>query len=227
MQKLVIFINPVLFYHQKNPNGKKRKKRGIKMNTNSTKKWVVAALFAALTCICTMIIKIPTPTGGYIHPGDGMVLLCGIILGPGMGALAAGVGSMLSDLFSGYMVWVPATLIIKALTAMVAGLLFRKSSQLLSGNKAASTVRVILGGIVGEALMVFGYFLFEIGLNAASNGGFTAAAIAGGIAYSAAGIPANIVQGVAGIVIACILLPILSQIPDVRAWIRDGAKASA
>ena len=197
------------------------------MNTNSTKKWVVAALFAALTCICTMIIKIPTPTGGYIDPGDGMVLLCGIILGPGMGALAAGIGSMLSDLFSGYMVWVPATLIIKALTAMVAGVLFRRCSQLLNGNKAASTVRVILGGIVGEALMVFGYFLFEIGLNAASNGGFTSAAIAGGIAYSASGIPANIVQGVAGIVIACVLLPILSQIPDVRAWIRDGANASA
>lgn len=197
------------------------------MNTNSTKKWVVSALFAALTCVCTMIIKIPTPTGGYIHPGDGMVLLCGIVLGPGMGALAAGIGSMLSDLFSGYMAWVPATFIIKALTAMVAGILFRKSSRLLSGNKAASTVRVILGGIIGEAIMVFGYFLFEIGLNAASNGGFTAAAIAGGIAYSAAGIPANIVQGVTGIVIACVLLPILSQIPDVRAWIRDGVNASA
>lgn len=196
------------------------------MSTNSTKKWVVSALFAALTCICTMIIKIPTPTGGYIHPGDGMVLLCGIILGPGMGALAAGIGSMLSDLFSGYMVWVPATFVIKALTALVAGVLFRKTSSLLSGNKAASTVRIVLGGVIGEALMVFGYFLFEIGLNAASNGGFTAAAIAGGIAYSAAGIPANMVQGVTGIVIACVLLPILNQIPDVRAWIRDGANAS-
>ena len=29
------------------------------------------------------------------------------------------------------------------------------------------------------------------------------------------------------IIIACVLLPILSQIPDVRAWIRDGANASA
>lgn len=192
------------------------------MNTTSTKKWVVAALFAALTCICTMIIKIPTPTGGYIHPGDGMVLLCGIVLGPGMGALAAGIGSMLSDLFSGYMIWVPATFIIKALTAMVAALLFRKMN-----TNSYATARVIIGGIVGEALMVFGYFLFEIGLNAASNGGFTSAAIAGGIAYSAAGIPANIVQGVTGIVIACVLLPILSKIPDVRAWVRGDAKASA
>lgn len=196
------------------------------MNTNITKKWVVAALFAALTCICTMIIKIPTPTGGYIHPGDGMVLLCGIILGPGMGALAAGIGSMFSDLFSGYLAWIPATLVIKALSAAAAGMLFRKSGRLLTGNNAFVTVRVILGGIVGEALMVFGYFLFEIGLNAASGGGFTAAAIAGGIAYSAASIPANIVQGITGIVIASLLLPVLCKIPDVRAWLCEGAGAS-
>lgn len=196
------------------------------MNTNTTKKWVIAALFAALTCICTMIIKIPTPTGGYIHPGDGMVLLCGIVLGPGMGALAAGIGSMLSDLFSGYLVWVPATFAIKALTAMIAGLLFHRSRRLPTGHKAASTVRVVLGGIIGEAVMVFGYFLFEAGLNAASNGGLSAAAVAGGIAYSAAGIPANILQGATGIVIACVLLPVLDQIPDIRAWVHDNVNAS-
>ncbi len=48
----------------------------------NTKKMVTAALLAAFTCIATMIIKIPTPTFGYIHLGDGLVLLCGIILGP-------------------------------------------------------------------------------------------------------------------------------------------------
>lgn len=196
------------------------------MNISSTKKWVVAALFAALTCICTMVIKIPTPSGGYIHPGDGMVLLCGVILGPGMGALAAGIGSMLSDLFSGYLVWVPATFLIKALSALTAALLFRGLGAKLSAGRGAATLRLIVGGIIGEALMVFGYFLFEVGLNAAANGGFTSAAIAGGIAFSAAGIPANILQGITGIVIACVLLPILSKIPDVRAWMRMDAKAS-
>ena len=89
----------------------------------NTKKMVTAALLAAFTCIATMIIKIPTPTFGYIHLGDGLVLLCGIILGPGIGALAAGIGSMFADIFSGYMTWAPATLIIKALTACIAGFL--------------------------------------------------------------------------------------------------------
>ena len=40
------------------------------MNSN-LKKIVMTALFAALACVATMSIRIPTPgTGGYIHPGD-------------------------------------------------------------------------------------------------------------------------------------------------------------
>ena len=49
---------------------------------NDLKKYVMTALFAALTCAATMAIRIPTPgTGGYIHPGDALVILSGVILG--------------------------------------------------------------------------------------------------------------------------------------------------
>ena len=49
----------------------------------STKKLVLSALFAALACVATMSIRIPTPgTGGYIHPGDAIVILCGVFLDP-------------------------------------------------------------------------------------------------------------------------------------------------
>ena len=41
----------------------------------NTKKLILAALFAALSCVATMSIRIPTPgTGGYIHPGDAIVI---------------------------------------------------------------------------------------------------------------------------------------------------------
>ena len=43
------------------------------MTNQNIKKLVTAALLAAMTCVATMIIKIPTPTFGYIHPGDGFV----------------------------------------------------------------------------------------------------------------------------------------------------------
>lgn len=60
---------------------------------------ITAALFAALSCAATMSIRIPTPgTGGYIHPGDAIVILSGIVLGPVWGFLAGGIGSALADL---------------------------------------------------------------------------------------------------------------------------------
>lgn len=138
----------------------------------STKKLVIGALMAALTCIATIIIKIPTPTLGYIHLGDGLVLLCGIVLGPLGGALSAGIGSMFADIFSGYASWAPATLIIKALTAFVAGFLFHRMQHRFNGN-GAKYLSIILGGIIGEAVMVFGYFVYEAGLAALASGHFT------------------------------------------------------
>ena len=62
------------------------------MTHQTLRKIVTAALLAAMTCIATMIIRIPTPTFGYIHPGDCFVLLSGVILGPVGGAIAAGIG---------------------------------------------------------------------------------------------------------------------------------------
>ena len=41
------------------------------MQTKKTLKLVIAALLAAMTCVATMVIKIPlTATGGYINLGD-------------------------------------------------------------------------------------------------------------------------------------------------------------
>lgn len=91
------------------------------MVNQKTRHMVMSALLAALTTAATMVIRIPTPTLGYIHLGDSMVLICGILLGPGLGAAAAGIGSMLADLFSGFTAWAPGTFAIKALTALVGG----------------------------------------------------------------------------------------------------------
>lgn len=188
------------------------------MTNQNIKKLVVAALLAAMTCIATMIIKFPTPTFGYIHLGDGFVLLCGVVLGPIGGALAAGIGSMFSDIFSGYVSFAPATLIIKALTGGIAGLLFHK----LQHTKKADRNRfaaLIIGGIIGEAIMVIGYFAYEAVIAALGSGAFNQATLAAGIASSATGVPFNIVQGIVGIIISVLLLPILSKVPDIREWI--------
>ncbi len=173
------------------------------MKNASLRKIIFAALMAALTTVATMIIRIPTPTQGYIHLGDGMVLLCGALLGPGLGALAAGIGSMLSDLFAGYMSYVPGTFVIKALTAMVGGWLYLRLSA--GADRRVVPVRVVLSGIPAEAVMVIGYFLYEMGMEVAMGSNAAAAATA-----VAVGIPMNIVQGVAGVIVCAVLLPVLS-----------------
>ena len=165
---------------------------------NNLKKLILAALFAALSCVATMSIRIPTPgTSGYIHPGDAIVILSGVILGPVWGFLAGGIGSALSDLIGGYFIYVPITFVIKGLVALAAGLLYQKIGK----NQKSRYIAVILGGVADIILVAGGYFVCEFLIYGAG---------------AAASIPANIIQGVGGLVISCILYPILISIPNVR-----------
>lgn len=177
----------------------------------NTKTLVTSALLAALTCIATMVIQIKIGATGYIHPGDGFVLLCGAILGPFVGALAAGIGSMFADVFSGYVIYAPATLIIKALTAFVFGLIYQKSIKLFN-KKHGQYTSIVLSGIVGESIVVLGYFVYEIFLKVSAGGVFNQSALNAAISTSAITIPLNTLQGIFGIIISLLLLPILDKI---------------
>lgn len=168
------------------------------MRTN-TKKLILSALFAALACVATMSIRIPTPgTGGYIHPGDAIVILSGVFLGPVYGALAAGIGSAMSDLIGGYFLYVPITLLVKALIACLSGMVFQKMRR--RGISAYAGVAV--GGILDMILVPVGYGLCEIPLY--------------GLAGALASMPANFVQGIGGLVIAMVLFPMLAVVPDFK-----------
>lgn len=114
------------------------------------RKLVLSALMASFTCVATMIIQIPNGIGGYFNLGDCIVLLCGWLLGPFYGGLAAGIGSMLADFFSSYVIYAPATFIIKALMAIVAYFLLREG-----------LAWTIISGVCAEILMILGYFIFE------------------------------------------------------------------
>lgn len=170
------------------------------MNNNSLKRLVLAALFAALACVATMSIRIPTPgTNGYIHPGDAIVILSGVILGPVWGFLAGGIGSALSDLIGGYFMYVPVTFVIKGLIALVAGLIYEKIGK----TQKSRYIAVILGGIADIILVAGGYFLCE-----STFLGYGPGAIVS--------VPANIIQGIGGLIISCILYPIIISIPNIR-----------
>lgn len=166
---------------------------------SNTKKLILSALFAALACVATMSIRIPTPgTGGYIHPGDAVVILSGIFLGPVYGALAAGIGSAMADLLGGYFIYVPITFLVKACIAWLAGTAFHKIRE----KGLSSYAGVAAGGVIDMILVPLGYGLCEIPLY--------------GTAGALASVPANFVQGISGLVLAMVLFPVLSAVPDFR-----------
>lgn len=170
------------------------------MKHNSGFKTILAAMFAAMICVCTMLIHIPMPaTGGYANPGDGMILTCAFLLSPTHAVAAAGVGSMLADLLAGYATFAPGTLVIKALMAAVAAQLHIHFSR-----KARTPIlSMLIAGIAAEVLMVLGYFAYE-------------SLVLGYGIGAAASIPGNIGQGVVGVGVALILTPALSRSHEIR-----------
>ncbi len=152
-----------------------------------------AAMFAALVCVGTVIIVIPTPFGGYVNFGDCFILVAAWTLGPYYGFAAGGIGSMLADLFTGYAMYAPATFIIKGLIGLVAGmiaLIFKKKNHRFAGY--------VTGAVSGELIMAVGYFLFE-------------AVFIYGIEGALGAMPYNLVQAAAGAVIGCLLMCLLEK----------------
>ncbi len=174
---------------------------------------VLTALFTAFTTVATMVIRIPTPTMGYIHVGDCMVLLSGLFLGPVLGSFAAGLGSALADLFAGYLVWAPATFIIKALCAFLAYASYQQIKKVFSKNDIISdSVYLIFSGTLAELVMVAGYFLFDALLISFSSASFSKINLLAAFLTSATSIPANLIQGITGVFLCLILYPVLKKI---------------
>ena len=116
---------------------------------------VTAAVLAALTCVATMVVQIPMPlTKGYVNLGDVMVLTSVWLIGSPWGVAAAGIGSAMADLLTGYAYYAPATLIIKALMAVAA---FYIAKCFMNGSYFKTLVGKVIGGTVAEIIMVADY----------------------------------------------------------------------
>ena len=170
-----------------------------------TKLLVMTGLFIALGYVATTVLMVPSPTGGYMNLGDTVVLLGAYLLGPVYGAIAGGVGPALADLLGGYGIYVPATLVIKAVMALLAALVYRALGK--------KTWSMVVCAVAAEAVMIVGYWLFETVLAAAAGEGSFMVCLA---ACGAAGIPGNLVQAAFGIAASTLLALALRQNTQVR-----------
>ena len=86
----------------------------------------------ALVCVSTYALAFPLPIGGYFNVGDVFVLLAGWLLGPWYGAVAAGLGASLADVFLGYTVYAPATFLLKGGVAILAWAVYAVTKKMIS-----------------------------------------------------------------------------------------------
>lgn len=159
-------------------------------------KLCVSAMFAALVCVATILIQIPSPLNGYVNFGDCFILVGAWVLGPVYGFAAGGIGSALADLFTGYAHYVPGTFVIKGLIAVAAALI---AHAFIKKNERLRSLGYAAGAAAGELIMVGGYYLYAAMLLSKSFEG------------ALADVPGNVVQGVFGIVCGFVIIQIIAR----------------
>lgn len=200
---LVLELSPAREYNNvkqiKAKSLKRRTTMDIKEKSTSKDKLLkicVTAMFAALICVATMLIQIPSPLNGYVNFGDCFILIAAWVLGPVYGFAAGGIGSALADLFTGYVHYVPGTFVIKGLIAVATALICR---AMLKKMPKISVPAYIVSALAGEIIMVGGYYLYAALLLGKSFAG------------AAASVPGNLVQGAFGLVCGVVIIKIIAK----------------
>ena len=98
---------------------------------------VRTGLLAAMICLLTALLHIPTPNG-YIHCGDAVIYLAAATLPLPYAIAAAAVGGAMADFLSGYAVYILPTFLIKGVLAAA----FQKvgGEEFVSRRKVAACV---------------------------------------------------------------------------------------
>ena len=157
---------------------------------SKTFQMAVGGVFAALVFVCTYFLKLPVPmSSGYVHLGDGAILLGACAVGA-LSIPGAALGSLLADVLLGYAVYAVPTFLIKGGVAVVAVIGSKQKNPWLWG----------LFLILAEAVMVVGYFLVEW------------LVMGYGFAGAFGNVPGNLIQGGSGVVLAFFLAPMLRRV---------------
>ena len=124
------------------------------MKNKKIKQLTEAALLTSLVFVATKLVNIPTPVGGVINLVDAVILTISLLVSRRSAVLSSGIGSFLSELFSAYAIFAPATLIIKSLMAFTSNTLFNKL-------KYSENIKILIAFVSAELIMIIGYFIYQ------------------------------------------------------------------
>lgn len=157
------------------------------MSDKMIKSMVYTSLLAALVCVATFTIKVPSVvTNGYTHLGDGFIFIAVILLGGKNGAWAGSIGAALADILGGYSHYAIPTFIIKGIMALLMGYIIKKMPQ-------NSKLSWILGAIAGGVWQVVAYYV-------------VGSIMVGSFISTLMDIPGNSIQSLAGIIVSVIFV---------------------
>ena len=164
--------------------------------SDNTLIFVTTAMMTAMVMIATTFFKVPNAMG-YIHLGDGFVLLAAIILPKKYACFAGGVGAGLADIYGGYAVWAPWTLVIKIVMVLIVQLFFDFLTKRASNGKHIAKIAGIpfaelFAYVLAVLWTVSGYYIAQ---------GF----ISGNWIAPVADVPGNVLQAAVGSIIAILV----------------------
>lgn len=128
-----------------------------KKSTLTTRKIVFTALMAALVVAGSALrVRLPLAIGSTtsFHLGNIFCALSGLLLGPWLGGLAAGLGSAIFDMFDPIYIseaWI--TFLMKGIYGLLPGFIIR------FGKKDAGYVKALLGSAAGAVAYALLYLL--------------------------------------------------------------------
>ncbi|MGD6809390.1 MAG: ECF transporter S component [Candidatus Bathyarchaeia archaeon] len=165
----------------------------------------LSAIFAGLVAAATILFIFPIPaTSGYFNFGEIIIYTAALIFGPIVGGLSGGIGAMLSDIYLGFGVFAPGTLVIKGAEGAIVGYLNKKLKKYIKNTTVCATIAILVGGFE----MVTGYFLYEQFV------------LGYGFAAALAEVPLNIVQMLVGLIVAVPLMhAVLRVFPQLKSHI--------
>ncbi|HZJ88276.1 MAG TPA: ECF transporter S component [Sphaerochaeta sp.] len=115
----------------------------------------MTAVLTAVVVVFTLIIRIPTARG-YLNLCDVAICFIALTFGPVIAFIAAGLGTALADLISGYAQWALISFVVHGLEGFLVALIVRKGK--------ADTVtlgRKLLAGAVCMVTVSLGYFVLS------------------------------------------------------------------
>ncbi|MCM3709410.1 ECF transporter S component [Sporosarcina luteola] len=161
---------------------------------------VLTAVLSTLVLVSTVFIniKLPIGQGGLIHLGTAALFIVSILFGPKKGALAGAIGMGLFDIFGGWAIWAPTTIVARALQGYIVGRIAWSK-----GHQGDHIWLNILGAIASIPVMLAVYFVGQ-------------GIMFGNWIQPFASIPGDLIQNIVGLLIAIPLCVALKKTPFFR-----------